>query len=299
SEVMFWRKYDNDLSRGDNGFTNDRNLRMATPSNKTLTKQFADAYLCTDGRPIAASSLFQGYTTLQQEVTNRDPRMKQTIATPDQVWKIQTNGTSQNWSEVYSRLNQNTDYYAPTGYIIQKGYDPNVSFHVQQFEETPSILFRYAEVLLNYIEAAAELGTATQNDINITIKKLRDRVGMPNLVANNIAVDPNWDFPTLSSLLNEIRRERRVELIGEGFRWNDIARWAAADELILGQRPKGFFGGQITSQLIPVDENGFLDPLKTSLPSGYGFKLNRDYLNSIPISEIVLNDNLKQNPGWE
>lgn len=299
SEVMFWRKYDNDLSRGDNGFTNDRNLRMATPSNKTLTKQFADAYLCTDGRPIAASSLFQGYTTLQQEVTNRDPRMKQTIATPDQVWKIQTNGTSQNWSEVYSRLNQNTDYYAPTGYIIQKGYDPNVAFHVQQFEETPSILFRYAEVLLNYIEAAAELGTATQNDINITIKKLRDRVGMPNLVANNIAVDPNWDFPTLSSLLNEIRRERRVELIGEGFRWNDIARWAAADELILGQRPKGFFGGQITSQLIPVDENGFLDPLKTSLPSGYGFKLNRDYLNSIPISEIVLNDNLKQNPGWE
>lgn len=154
-------------------------------------------------------------------------------------------------------------------------------------------------MLLNYIEAAAELGTATQNDLNITIKKLRDRVGMPNLVANNIAVDPNWDFPTLSPLLNEIRRERRVELIGEGFRWNDIARWAAADELIVGQRPKGFFGGQITSQLIPVDENGFLDPLKTSLPSGYGFKLNRDYLNSIPISEIVLNENLKQNPGWE
>ena len=122
---------------------------------------------------------------------------------------------------------------------------------------------------------------------------------MPNLVANNIAVDPKWDFPTLSPLLNEIRRERRVELIGEGFRWNDITRWAAADELIVGQRPKEFFGGQITSQLIPVDENGFLDPLKTSLPSGYGFKLNRDYLNSIPISEIVLNENLKQNLGWQ
>lgn len=89
-------------------------------------------------------------------------------------------------------------------------------------------------MLLHYIEAAAELGTARQNDLNITIKKLRDRVGMPNLVANNIAVDPKWDFPTLSPLLNEIRRERRVELIGEGFRWNDITRWAAADELIVG-----------------------------------------------------------------
>lgn len=89
-------------------------------------------------------------------------------------------------------------------------------------------------MLLHYIEAAAELGTARQTDLNITIKKLRDRVGMPNLVANNIAVDPKWDFPTLSPLLNEIRRERRVELIGEGFRWNDITRWAAADELIVG-----------------------------------------------------------------
>lgn len=299
SEVIFWRKYDNDLSRGDNGFTNDRNLRMATPSNKTLTKQFADSYLCTDGKPISSSNLFQGYTTLQQEVANRDPRMKQTIATPDQVWKILANGTTQNWSEVYSRLNQNTDYYAPTGYIIQKGYDPDVAYHVQQFEETPSILFRYAEVLLNYIEAATELGIVTQTDIDLTIKKLRDRAGMPNLIINNITTDANWDFPNLSPLINEIRRERRVELVGEGFRWNDIARWAAADELIVGKRPKGFKGSQISSQLIPVDENGFLDPLKTSHPTGYGFKLNRDYLNSIPISEIVLNDKLTQNPGWE
>ena len=299
SEVMFWRKYDNDLSRGDNGFINDRNLRMATPSNKTITKQFADSYLCTDGKPISSSNLFQGYNTIQQEVTNRDPRMKQTIATPDQVWKILANGTTQNWSEVYSKLNQNTDYYAPTGFIIQKGYDPNVLYHVQQFEETPSILFRYAEVLLNYIEAAAELGVVTQSDVDLTIKKLRDRVAMPNLVISNITTDSNWDFPTLSPLINEIRRERRIELMGEGFRWNDIARWAAADELIVGKRPKGFKGSQITSQLIPLDENGFLDPLRTSHPTGYEFKLNRDYLNSIPISEIVLNDKLTQNPGWE
>lgn len=298
-EVMFWRKYDNNLSRGDNGFTNDRNLRMATPSNRTLTKQFADSYLCTDGKPISTSNLFQGYTNLQQEVTNRDPRMRQTIATPDQVWKIQANGATQNWSVVYSLLNQNTDYYAPTGYIIQKGYDPNVAYHVQQFEETPSILFRYAEVLLNYIEAAVELGIATQTDVDLTIKKLRDRAGMPNLVVTNIVTDSNWDFPALSPLINEIRRERRVELVGEGFRWNDIARWAAADELIVGKRPKGFKASQIISQLIPVDENGFLDPLKNSHPNGYGFKLNRDYLQSIPISEIVLNDKLTQNPGWE
>src|SRR5690606_27500662 len=48
SEVMFWRKYDNDLTRGSGSFTNDRNFRMETPTNKTITKELADAYLCTD-----------------------------------------------------------------------------------------------------------------------------------------------------------------------------------------------------------------------------------------------------------
>lgn len=298
NEIMFWRKYDNDLSRGNSNFINDRNIRMATPSEKTLTKELVDSYLASDGKPITGNSLFLGYNNIISEVTNRDPRLKQTVATPDQLWKILTNGTTQNWSEIYSKLNQNADNNAPTGYIIQKGYNPDVTFHVQQYEETPSILFRYAEVLLNHIEAKAELGTVTQADIDLTIKKLRDRVAMPNLVINNISNDSKWDFPTLSPLINEIRRERRVELVAEGFRWDDIARWAAADELIVGKRPKGFKASQIINNPFPIDENGFLDPFKNSVPNGYGFKLNRDYLNSIPESEIVLNKNLKQNPGW-
>lgn len=298
-EVMFWRKYDNELSRGNNNFTNDRNFRMETPTSKTMTKEMVDSYLCTDGKPISGNPLFQGYTTLEQEVQNRDPRFKQTIATRDQVWKILTNGTTQTWQEVYSKLNSSADYNAPTGYIIQKGYNPDVRFHVQQYEETPSILYRYAEVLLNYIEAKAELGSITQNDIDLTIKKLRDRVAMPNLILANISVDPNWDFPALSPIINEVRRERRVELVGEGFRWNDIARWAAADELIVKKRPKGFLASQITQNPFPVDQNGFLDPFKNAIPNGYGFKVNRDYLSPIPENEIVLNPKLNQNPGWK
>lgn len=301
NEVMFWKKYDTNISRGDNSFFNDRNFRMVTPSNKTITKELADSYLCTNGQPISNNALFQGYTSLQNEFLNRDSRLMQTVATPNQIWKILANQTTQNWSEVYNKLNQNADYTAPSGYIIQKGYNPNVAYHVQQFEETPSILFRYAEVLLNYIEAAAELGVATQADIDLTIKKLRDRVGMPNLNINAITTDSKWDFPTLSPLINEIRRERRVELAAEGFRWNDIARWAAADELIVNKRPKGFKASYIVAPAtnpFPVDENGFLDPFKSALQNGYGFKLNRDYLNPIPESELVLNSKLKQNPGW-
>jgi hypothetical protein len=298
SEVMFWRRYDNELTRGDQSFTNDRNFRMETPMGRTITKQLADAYLCVDGRPISASPLFGGYGTLPEEAKNRDPRFYQTIATPEEVWKIFEDGNIQYWSEAYTQLNSTGDFNAPSGYIIQKGYNPHMRYHVQQYEESPGMVYRYAEALLNYAEAKAELGTITQDDIDISIRPLRDRVAMPNLNLADISYDPNWDFPELSPLINEIRRERRVELAAEGFRWDDIARWAAADELIVGKRPKGFHAGQINENPFPVDEDGFLDPFRTALPNGYQFKLDRDYLNAIPISELVLNPNLDQNPGW-
>lgn len=297
-EVLFWRKYDNELSRGDGDFTNDRNFRMSQPLGRSMAKQMVDQYLCIDGKPIAGNSLFQGYEDINTEFENRDPRLAQTIATPDQVWKVAADGSTQNWSQIYNRLNSNTDLNAPTGYVIQKGYDPQVIYHVQQYEETPSILFRYAEVLLNYAEAKAELGTLTQQDIDRSIKPLRERVGMPNLMINEIAADPNWEFPALSPVINEIRRERRIELAAEGFRWEDIARWAAADEVIVGTRPRGFLASQIQQNPFPVDQDGFLDPFQKAVPDGYGFKLDRDYLNSIPESELNLNENIQQNPGW-
>lgn len=297
-EVMFWKKYDNNLSRGSSAFVNDRNFRMETPSGNTITKQLADSYLAIDGKPITGNPNFMGYSTLKLEGQNRDPRFFQTIASPDDVWKIAAGTPNKFWKEVYDKRNTTADYNAPTGYLIVKGYNPNMIYHVQQFEETPSILYRYAEVLLNYAEAKAELGTINQTDIDKTIKKLRDRVGMPNLILTSITTDPKWDFPTLSPIINEVRRERRVELALEGFRLPDILRWAAADELIFEKRPKGFLASQHPTNTTPVDNEGFLDPYKNTIPNGYGFKLDRDYLNSIPVSERVLNPELTQNPGW-
>jgi len=302
SEVMFWRKYDNNLSRGNSSFTNDRNFRMSQPLGRSISKSMIDDYLCTDGRAIAGNALFQGYNTIVEEMENRDPRFRQTVASPDQVWKIQANGNVENWSAVFSRMNSNADLNAPTGYMIQKGYDPQVIYHIQQYGEEPAVIFRYAEVLLNYAEAKAELGDISQGDINKTVKLLRDRVGMPNIDIESIATDPDWDFSALPAIINEIRRERRIELVAEGFRWDDIARWAAADELIVGKRPKGFKASQIINKdEFPVDEDGFMDPYRNALkPTGnYDFKVDRDYLDCIPESQIVLNpENLTQNPGW-
>ncbi|HLT05902.1 MAG TPA: RagB/SusD family nutrient uptake outer membrane protein [Cyclobacteriaceae bacterium] len=298
SEIMFWREYNNELSRGNSSFTNDRNHRMEFPNDNSITKSLADAYLCIDGRPISVSPLFQGHSSLMEEKVNRDPRFYQNIATHDRIWRIHKDGTIEYWKTVYDKLNSNAAHNSPAGYINIKGYNPDMNYHVQQYEESPGIIYRYAEALLNYAEAKAELGTITQEDIDISIKKLRDRVGMPNLELANITHDPNWDFPDLSPIINEVRRERRVELATEGFRWHDIARWAAADELIVGKRPKGFKASQVAVNPFPVDEDGFLDPFKNAMPNGYGFDVNRDYLNSIPLTEIVLNPNLTQNPGW-
>ncbi len=291
-EVLFWKKFSVALN-----IANNKNYAQEYPGGKGSTKGLADSYLCTNGKPISGNSLFAGYDSITNEMKNRDPRFYQTIFSPDAPWKIDDSGTT-TWRTVYNQLSSASQYNAPCGYTQRKGYDPLMSNHDLNYEETPSIYFRYAEVLLNFAEAKAELGNITQSDIDKSIKKLRDRVGMPNLNLATITTDPLWDFPALSPTINEIRRERRIELALEGFRWPDIARWAAADELILGKRPLGFKGSQITSTTFPSNANGFLDPFKTKYPNGYGFVLNRDYLDPLPESEIVLNPKLVQNPGW-
>ncbi|WP_206688689.1 RagB/SusD family nutrient uptake outer membrane protein [Aestuariibaculum suncheonense] len=298
-EVMFWQEFNTELGQGDLVFRREPNYRMQFPYENSLSKSLADSYLCIDGNPIANNNLFQGYTSIVTETQNRDPRFTQTIAIPDDVWKIYGDGSISYYNEVYDNLNTRVDLNCPGGYVIKKGYNPEVVYHVPQYEDTPGIIYRYAEVLLNYAEAKAQLGIITQADLDISINKLRERVGMPNLVLGSIVQDPQWDFPTLSPIINEVRRERRVELALEGLRFFDIRRWAAADELIVGERPKGFLASQLVRNIYPVDQNGFLDPYKNQIPNGYLFDVSRDYLLPISKAQIELNkDNLIQNPGW-
>jgi len=298
TEVMFWKKFDNGLGKGEAAFRREINYRQRTPAEHSQTKELADSYLCTDGNPISGNSLFKGFTNIGFEMQNRDPRFFQTFGMPGQPWVIKADGSITNYDALYAILNQGIEQYSPSGYVLRKGYDAREIYQVPQYEETPGIIYRYAEILLNFAEAKAELGTITQADVDNSIKKLRDRVGMPNLILSAITVDPKWDFPTLSPIINEVRRERRIELATEGFRFDDIMRWAAADELIVGKRPHGFKASQLAVNPYPVDANGFLDPYQQKLPAGYGFKIGRDYLNAIPKDQLLLNPALVQNPGW-
>ncbi|WP_155283911.1 RagB/SusD family nutrient uptake outer membrane protein [Capnocytophaga felis] len=302
-EVMLWRKY----SPSDGLYTFwSRYSRLGL--GKGFTKSLIDSYLCTDGKPISSSNLYKGDMNLVNVVTNRDPRLNQTMQVNDDKHFITHNSTPPNKFKYPAFYGPNEDKCV-TGYQLYKGHNTDQTQQEIGKGSVGYIYFRYAEALLISAEAKAELGTITQSDVDNTINKLRKRVGMPDLNLNAIDKDTNWQFPTLSPIINEVRRERRVELAIEGYRHDDIWRWAAADELIVGWKPKGakksqfqsFINADFTQQIYNAlleDADGYIDPYQKTLPSGYQFKLGRDYLLPIPTDQITLNPKLKQNPGW-
>ena len=158
------------------------------------------------------------------ETQNRDPRLAQTIRTPG-----------------YTRIGEKTPC-APNFLFCLTGYHPikyvmESAKDIYNGSDVDLIIFRAAEVLLNYAEAKAEAGTLTQADLDMSVGKLRDRVGMPHLdmASANANPDPYLTDPAWGGYQNvtgankgvilEIRRERAVELAQEGFRYYDIMRW--------------------------------------------------------------------------
>ncbi len=176
----------------------------------------------------------QGYATkvFFDECQNRDPRLAQTIRTPGYIRPGETKQSGPNFSS------------AMTGYHLIK-YSGATKYDVGDTSENDFPIFRTAEVFLNYVEAKAERGTLEQNDIDRTIKLIRDRVGMPNLNMSDANTDPDPYllnvYPNVSEtnkgVILEIRRERVIELLMEGFRYYDLMRWKAGscmDDEFLG-----------------------------------------------------------------
>ena len=309
-EVMLWKKYNHLL-----GIYVDYNRNMTMGgANTGLTKTLIESYLCTDGQPVSVSPLYQGDNSLNKIKQNRDNRLLWTIAFPGYPFQIRNGDT------LTVFVKPSIEYTSPemrctSGYQIYKGCDPYTNN--QQtigMGEQACVIFRFAEALLNYAEAKAELGTITQEDLNLSVNKLRDRAGVAHLELDNIPTDPDREFPNLSPIINEVRREHRVELALEGFRFNDLMRWRA-HHLIVGKRLKGllYVGSDIQGTYLNaqgndvlilgnnllVDPDGYIDPYQKAIPSGFQFEPDRDYLLPIPTNEITLGGgNLIQNPNW-
>jgi hypothetical protein len=269
---------------------NDRTMGEAGDG---YSKNFVRSYLCTDGLPTALSPLYKGDDSLDAEVTNRDPRMAQSIATRGfdflngdliTLPRIGTSVTSTGYQPIKGRSSRLADWNANAS---------TLNFFI----------FRYAETLLIEAEAKAELGLCTQSVLDLTINKLRDRVGMPHMIIANLVKDPQSNFPSLPVLIDEIRRERRVELASDGFRFDDLLRWHAGSlinnpETILGIKllPKvraEYPASQVGS--VVVDGNYYVRVYPSITTRTWNDKL---YLSPIPTQEITLNPAIKQNPGW-
>lgn len=255
------------------------------------TKNLADLYLATDGLPVTQSPLFQGYNTMTSEFQNRDPRMAMTFIVPGSAIFFE-GGIMQPTYPGFSGSNA-----TQTGYMLRKFLDETLDaaqFRGQyDFKE-----FRYAEVLLILAEALYEKnGSISDADLNRTVNLTRSRAGMPALT--NAHVTANG-----LNMLNEIRRERTVELAFEGFRRDDLRRWKLA-ETVLPQAIRGvkFAGTEYQTRYpdlqigvdIQVDANGFI----IAEPAGSRQFLPRHYLDPLPLQQIQLSQGtLTQNTGW-
>ncbi|MBE8714986.1 RagB/SusD family nutrient uptake outer membrane protein [Sphingobacterium hungaricum] len=300
TEVMLFRHYIIGVNAGHNW-----HRYTLSGAGRGITKNMVDAYLCTDGSPISTSSLYQGDNTLLDVVKNRDPRMVQSIYINDNQHYITTGGSTVIFQvPTFSLANE---YKSATGYQLYKGHNPSSTQQVSDQGTTGAIYFRFAEALLINAEAKAELGTVTQQDLDNTINKLRSRVSMPNMILSSLPSDSSPEFPALSRIINEVRRERRVELAFEGFRLDDLFRWAAADEKIFGLKPLGAIRSQWdgivpaeTLNTFPINSGGYIELFRNvaAMSAGYKFNVARDYLYPLPTDQLTLNPALTQNPGW-
>ena len=315
-EVLWFKKYDGDQI----GNNVNRYLNMGGGS-AGVTASLVDDYLTIDGRPFVGEEQINAKKVWGDELlpTVRDPRLSQTVCMPGQILRPDQGGYTLP-PLVASGYHQNTTGYSLLKHV-QIDYTGNLD--AEGKGATPAIQFRYADVLLNYAEALAELdGQANASKIIAALQPLRDRVGMPAVdFDREYNQSADYPFKSLDKYIQAVRRERRVEKACEGRRMEDILRWAAADELIIGKWAKGalFTGGNLeghsgysTLKYDQASDNNFFltgapgDELRYIVPvnpanykNGWQFNPDRDYLLPLQERMLTLTGGLwKQNPGW-
>ena len=321
SEIMLANIYDAAL-----GVLHDANWYFTSSTygvRASFTRSFINTYLNIDGTPFTNNPDY-ATTTFIEEVRNRDHRLSQTIRT-----------------EGYTRINGGNVIKTPpvfsytyTGYQPIKWVLDDVSYDNGARNDNIIPIFRFAEILLNYAEAKAELGTLTDEDWDKTIGALRRRAGITgNTSIKPITADPYLRteyFPGISDpVLLEVRRERGIELALEGFRFEDLIRWEKG--VLMEKKWNGMY---VPSLNTPFDLNNdgkmdvsfYTTSPGTQMPgvtyvrvaggaTGLSLKEgtkgeiiwleniprvwdDKFYLYPIPENDRLINPELGQNPGW-
>lgn len=311
----------------------------------SVTENMVESYLCSDGLPIGQSPLYKGTVdpSIKNAFQNRDPRLYQTLVDSLRIF-----------NSGLSPMAASPTGYAPKKFLNEQWFAEDSPFTKNIYSPADAPTIRYAEVLLNYVEARYEIskvgGNAfAQTDLDKSINLLRGRKltkwgekpeivrTMPavalsggNLSANGVVINDPVRDADVDPILWEIRRERRMELVMEGFRGEDLRRWAKYEYLNSedenGNPDKTFLGAYVKVADYPgikVGEGGVrlfnpADPTDANPAEGYIWHLTqknirvfkkgeldseRYYLRAIPDTQITTYKDkgykLTQNPGWE
>ena len=295
----------------------------------SMTRAFAKTYLNADGTVYNEKTGTGAYKNFVQETTGRDARLCQTIRGADYTRKDKSGAYVKTAPDMSLSL---------TGYQYTKYVMDDVGYDNGRTNDNDVPLLRYAEVLLNYAEAKAELGTITAEDWSKTIGALRRRAGitggdldkLPTVVDTYLQ---STFYPNVTSpVILEVRRERAIELILEGFRLIDLKRWACGSNwqnapwdgvyIPALDSPIDLNGDGVNDVYVTADanyqKNGTYKSIAMTLnaqqkankitgdPAG-GYLLGYDmprkwndnmYIYPVPENVIQKNTNLTQNPGW-
>lgn len=291
-EIIFMKAY----QRGVVANSISKYTATATPIDG-LSKSAFDSYLFIDGKPLALTSENKSDVGVMDEnglciQSLLDVRDKRLAAVIDPY--VYYDGLP--WKRSNSDLMTSL-----SGYGCKKFSNPlmntaSAQTDGQGFLAAP--LFWISKVALEYAEAKAELGTLDDNDMAKTLNPLYVRAGLPAQSVSSLSTlnDPANNM-NVSSLIWEVRRCRRAELMYDGYRYWDLVRWHQLDKLDTTKNPDINLGANITPALgdVPASNvNGYFQ----MFPNNQRVFEDKYYLYPIGQTQINQNPNLQQNPGW-
>ncbi len=337
AEVLMFRKYDETYALG---VSHSYNHYAYWGGSKGYTRQFADNFLMANGLPIyATGSGYSGDDHIQDTKVNRDSRWRLFMKAPGEIKAFLNITTPEKFETAPVIYSSDAKYSTSTGYIKGKGYALDYNMQLLGKDVTAFVVFRAAEAYLNYIEASY-MRTGTINaKADGYWKKIRARAGVDadytkTIAATDMSKEALVDWGAYSHgqlvdpTLYNIRRERRCEFIGEGFRYSDLIRWRAMDQLngfqiegckIWGPMQSDFAVGKLLADQSSESKNTVSSPSLSLYFRPYQVvKTNNNYYNGLKFCEahylepiavqhflITASDGktistspIYQNPGW-
>lgn len=259
--------------------------------------EMVESYPMADGTPITESKDYDPVYFWK----NRDPRFAQSIAYNGCLWELSGKSGRIQWTYVGSELNNPT----PSGFYCRKAVDESYTPYYTERSSTDWIEIRYAEVLMNYAECAAELG---KNDEAYTIlKQIRNRAG---ILPGSDGLYGLKAGMSQDDMIKAIMLERKIEFAFEGKRYWDLRRRRLFASELNGTRRHGLLPKLKISQeeFDKIKDNVNIDKDKDTyfrdslivLDTKFDIDFKDNYyFYAIPNKHLETNSKLEQTQGWD